>query len=94
MISDLDTNDSRPPTNCACAALSEMGLKTRHEPGLRRNNRAENSPRPTRRSERKMQRFKSTASAPRSLSVHNTFNVQRHLTNTLRVLRDEVFRTR
>jgi transposase-like protein len=41
------------------AARSEMGLSARHEQGLRKNNRAENSHQPTRRRERKMQRFKS-----------------------------------
>ena len=67
--------------------------------GLRKNNRAENSHQPTRRRERKMQRFKSPGSAQRFLSVHaavhNTFNIQRQLTsrNTLRALRDEAFRT-
>jgi transposase-like protein len=75
-----------------------MGLSARHELGLRKNNRAENSHQPVRR-ERKMQRFKSPGSAQRFLSVHaavhNTFNVQRHLTsrNTLRVLRGEAFQT-
>ena len=81
------------------AARSELGLSARHEQGLRANNRAENSHQPTRRRERKMQRFKSPGSAQRFLSVHaavhNTFNVQRHLTSrrTLRVFRDEAFRT-
>jgi len=57
------------------------------------NNRAENSHQPTRRRERKMQRFKSAGSAQKFLSTHaaahNTFNVQRHLTSAQshRVLR-------
>ena len=81
------------------AAKSAMGLSARHEQVLLRNNRAENSHQPTRRRERKVRRFKSAGSAQRFWSVHaavqNTFNVQRHLTSrrTLRVLRDEAFRT-
>ena len=81
------------------AAKSELGLSARHEQGLRRNNRAENSHQPVRRREFKMQRFKSPGSAQRFLSVHaavhNTFNTQRHLTsrNTLRILRSGAFDT-
>ena len=77
------------------AAKSEIRLSARHEQGLRKNNRAENSHQPTRRRERKMQRFKSAGSAQKFLSTHaavyNTF----HLTSrrTLRVLRDEAFQT-
>jgi hypothetical protein len=41
------------------AAKSEIELSAHHERGLRKNNRAENSHQPTRRRERKMQRFKS-----------------------------------
>jgi transposase-like protein len=52
------------------AAKGEIGLSSRHERGLRKNNRAENSHQPTRRRERKMQRFKSPGSAQRFLSVH------------------------
>jgi putative transposase len=77
------------------AAKSEKGLSARHEQGLRKNNRAENSYQPTRRREPKMRRFKS-GSAQRFLSVHAaTFNVQRHLTSrrALRVLRDGALRT-
>jgi DDE domain len=78
-------------------AKSEIGLSARHEQGLRKNNRAENSHQPIRRRERKLQRFKSPGSAQRFLSiraaVHSTFNVQRHLTfrRTLRVFRHEAF---
>jgi transposase-like protein len=81
------------------AAKAALGLSARHEQGLRKNNRAENSHQPVRRRERKMQRFKSPGSAQRFLSthaaVHNTFNVQRHLTSraTLRVLRGEALQT-
>ena len=79
------------------AAKSEMRLCARHEQGLRKNNRVENSHLPVCRRERKMQRFKSPGSAQRFLSVHasvqNTFNVQRHLVSrsTLRALRGEAF---
>jgi transposase-like protein len=41
------------------AAETQLGLSARHDQGLRKNNRAENSHLPVRRRERKMQRFKS-----------------------------------
>jgi len=77
------------------AARRELGLSARHERGLRKSNRAENSHQPVRRAERKQQRFKSAGSAQRFLSVHapvhNTFNLQRHLVSrrTLRTFRAE-----
>jgi putative transposase len=77
------------------AAFRHLGLTCHHEQGLRENNRAENSHQVVRRRERKMQRFKSAASAQRFLSmhaaVHNTFNLQRHLISrpTLRIFRTE-----
>src|SRR5919112_4790852 len=77
------------------AAKAELGLSARHEQGLRKNNRAENSHQVVRRRERKMQRFKSAGSAQRFLSVHsavhNTFYLQRHLVSrrTLRTFRAE-----
>jgi putative transposase len=77
------------------AAFRHLGLGCHHEQGLQQNNRAENSHQVVRRRERKMQRFKSAASAQRFLSVHaavpNTFNLQRHLLSrsTLRMFRAE-----
>src|SRR6202165_4374496 len=77
------------------AAFQHMGLAGRQERGLRKNNRAENSPQVVRRRERKMQRFKSARSAQRFVSmhsaVHNTFNLQHHLVSrsTLRIFRAE-----
>jgi transposase-like protein len=52
------------------AALRHLGLGCHHEQSLRQNNRAENSHQVVRRRERKMQRFKSPASAQRFLSMH------------------------
>ena len=75
------------------AAARALGLSRLHERGRWKNNRAENSHQPTRRRERKMQRFKSARSAQKYLStqaaVYNIFNVQRHLISaqTNRVLR-------
>jgi putative transposase len=80
------------------AALGEIGFSGHHEEGLRANNRAENSHQPVRRRERKMQGFKSPASAQRFVAihaaVHNVFNVQRHLIRraTLRRFRAEAHR--
>ena len=77
------------------AAFRQLRLACPHEQGLRKNNRAENSHRPVRRRERKMQRFRSAGSAQRFLSthaaVHNNFNLQRHLISrsTLRIFRAE-----
>jgi len=67
MAPDLFMTDKHRPY---AAALREIGLTARHEQGLRRNNRAENSHQALRRGERKMQRFKSAASAQRLLSAH------------------------
>src|SRR5258708_17502177 len=52
------------------AALQVIGYSGHHEQGLRANNRAENSHQPVRRRERKMQGFKSAASAQHFVSVH------------------------
>ena len=77
------------------AAFRDLNLSARHEQGLRTNNRAENSHRPVRRRERKMQKFKSAGSAQRFLSsysaLYNTFNYDRHLISrrTLRQFRAE-----
>jgi transposase-like protein len=78
----------------ACA-FRRLRLTCRHEQGLRKNNRAENSHQAVRRRERKLQRFKSARSAQRFLSmhgaVHKTFNFQRHLISrsALRIFRAE-----
>jgi putative transposase len=77
-------------------ARRELGLSARHEQGIRRNNRAENSHQVVRRRERKTQRFNFAGPAQRFLSthpaVHNMlFNLQRHLVSrrTLRPFRSE-----
>ena len=65
------------------AVVHDLGIESRHERGRWKNNRAENSHQPTRRRERKMQRFKSVGAAQKFLASHaavyNTFTVQRHL---------------
>jgi transposase-like protein len=62
-------------------AARDLGIEHLHERGRWKNNRAENSHQPTRRRERKMQRFKSAGSGQKFLSAHaavyNIFNVQR-----------------
>src|ERR1039458_2396194 len=81
------------------AAARDLGIENRHERGRWKNNRAENSHQPTRRRERKMQRFKSPASAQKFLSTHaavyNISNVQRHLVSaqTHRTFRAAAMRT-
>jgi putative transposase len=81
------------------AAAHDLGIDHLHDRGRWKNNRAENSHQPTRRRERKMQRFKSSRSAQKFLSTHaavfNTFNVQRHLTSakTHRTLRTAAMST-
>jgi putative transposase len=52
------------------AAAHVLGIEHCHQRGQWRNNRAENSHQPTRRRERKMQRFKSPGSAQKFLSTH------------------------
>jgi putative transposase len=52
--------DKLPSYSCA---RRELGLVSRHEQGLRKNNRAENSHQVVRRRERKMQGFRSAGSA-------------------------------
>ena len=54
------------------AAVRELGIERHHERGRWKNNRAENSHQPTRRRERKMQRFKSPGSAQKFLSTRRT----------------------
>ncbi len=66
------------------SAVRELGLENIHRPGrLRENNRAKNAHLPIPRRERKMQLFKSPASAQRFLTTragaYNTFYTRRHL---------------
>src|SRR5580698_2057726 len=52
------------------ATTLDLGIDHLHDRGRWKNNRAENSHQPTRRRERKMQRFKSAGSAQKFLSTH------------------------
>ncbi len=87
---DVLVTDKLRSYNCG---RRELGLSSRHEQGLRKNNRAENSHQMVGRREHKMQRFKSPGSAQHFLAVHaavyNAFNVQRHLVSrhTMRACR-------
>jgi putative transposase len=81
------------------AAVRDLGIEHLHQRGRWKNNRAENSHLPTRRRERKIERFKSAGSAQKFLSTHaalyNTFNIQRHLMSARshRVLRTAAMST-
>jgi putative transposase len=65
------------------AAMREIGNEARQETGRWLNNRAENSHQPFRRQERAMAKFRSAESLQKfaavHASVHNHFNLQRHL---------------
>jgi putative transposase len=80
---DVVVTDKWP---ASISAVKDVLPSTVHLIGKRLNNRAENSHQPTRRRERKQQRFKSTKSAQQFLSTftvfYNHFNIQRHLIST------------
>ncbi len=65
------------------AALAALGIAGRQDTGRWQNNRAENSHQPIRRRERAMHRFRSMATLQKfaavHASVHNHFNLERHL---------------
>lgn len=79
------------------AAIRETVPSAEHIRGKRLNNRAENSHQPTRRRERKLQRFKTPTSAQKFLStfsaIYNLFNIQRHLVSrpTMKTFRKSAF---
>jgi putative transposase len=79
-------------------ARREVLPDVRHRTGRHLDNRAENSHRPTRRRERRMQRFKSPGQAQRFLSshgmIHGHFRPRRHLMTAARYrrARAEAFR--
>src|SRR5208337_435452 len=63
------------------AAARDLGIEHLDERGRWKNNRAENSHQPTRRRERKMQRFKSLGSA---FAVDTVFEGKRKMSPTTR----------
>ncbi len=67
------------------AAMKEIGIENRQEPGSWLNIRAENSHQPVRRLERGMAKFRSTKSLQKFVSIHASihthFNKERHLNN-------------
>ncbi|MFC7738867.1 DDE-type integrase/transposase/recombinase [Roseomonas sp. GCM10028921] len=81
------------------AAKREILPGVEHRQSRYLNNRAEVSHQPTRRRERRMQRFKSARHAQRFLSnhsrIHNHFELRRHRLRATecRVARDAAFRT-
>ena len=65
------------------AAIRDLGLGCDHGQSLRANNRVENSHRPARRRERKMQRFKSPGSAQRFLSIQRPSSTTPSMSNVI-----------
>lgn len=95
-VPEIIVSDKWRPTE---AAIRVVVPGANHLKGKRLNNRAENSHQPTRRRERKQQRFKSVRSAQRFLSVfsafYNHFYIQRHLISrtTMKTFRAEAIDT-
>jgi len=81
------------------AAKKDLKLRCEHRQHKGRNNRAENSHKPTRRRERQMKRFKSARQIQRFLSIHNPINNLLHLrrnhlsASDFRIARAQAFET-
>lgn len=71
VVSKIIVSDKWRPN---AAAVRDVIPDAEHLKGKRRNNRAENSHQPTRRRERKQQRFKSAKSAQKFLAISSIFN--------------------
>ncbi len=63
------------------AAMDQLGCRDRQEVGRWANNRVENSHLPFRRREQAMLRFRQMKTLQKFASVHNHFNLERHLTD-------------